>query len=137
MFFSESRNNCPPLETCCFPHHIKFSNGSSKQPALGNQIVIVNGTDYGKNKFESDAGIHIVTDNPTDLGQKNPARACGYRNLKYEKNLRTGPFNASASVFPWSVVIYYRNSVEKSDKLCVGSLVHRQVVLTLAHCVSG
>lgn len=60
---------------------------------------------------------------------------CGYSTLTNIKSRITANFEASKfGELPWSIIVL----LQKNDELfyvCGGSLIHRQVVLTAAHCV--
>lgn len=86
---------------------------------------------------------------PTRQGKPNTgikgahvSRGCGYRNPKGVGFRITGAFNNEANFaeFPWTVAIMREEKVrEKITRVyaCGGSLIHKRVVLTGAHCVFG
>lgn len=63
-------------------------------------------------------------------------RICGF-NMKANENqkrLRESYNSASFGEFPWAVIVFNRNENNKFHYECDGSLIHPQIVLTIADC---
>ncbi|XP_058802515.1 phenoloxidase-activating factor 2-like isoform X2 [Phymastichus coffea] len=105
------------LEVCCLPPDV-----NPVQPG-------VNGSNNGGNGGNNN-------DN-TGNGNGHVNRGCGYRNPEGIGFRITGNNNNEAQFaeYPWMVAILESSSREKAY-ICGGSLIHRRVVLTAAHCVA-
>ncbi|XP_033158570.1 phenoloxidase-activating factor 2 isoform X1 [Drosophila mauritiana] len=75
--------------------------------------------------------------NPTPLDQRpNQPRGCGVRNTGGLDFTLSGVSQNEAGFgeFPWTVALLHSGN---SSYFCAGSLIHKQVVLTAAHCIES
>lgn len=135
-------NNVPGTGTCeCVPYYL-CANGTIVEDGMGIiDIRIDDGPcDYLSICCEPndrvEKPITSKTDDPKEKG-------CGNRNPKGVGFRITGERDNEAQFgeFPWMVALLREEAIEGNPKTllvyqCGGSLIHPQVVLTAAHCVS-
>ncbi|KAL1501658.1 hypothetical protein ABEB36_006950 [Hypothenemus hampei] len=76
----------------------------------------------------------IVFQQQTNENQDILPKNCGY----FSSNNRiVNGEDAALNEFPWMALIKYRTSRGRSKFLCGGSIIHKNYILTAAHCLTG
>ncbi|KAJ8932935.1 hypothetical protein NQ314_014313 [Rhamnusium bicolor] len=87
--------------------------------------------------------FYVCCKNPTgELNLLDPFifKGCGYQNsIGVTTRITSNSENAQFGEMPWSVVIFFKeiSTTERNKYRCGGSLIHPQIVVTAAHCVTG
>ena len=129
------------LSVCCLPPEIESAREILKQPkkpetGLSQVQKPKSSTNVQKQGSQSNSKSTGVN------GNQHQSRGCGIRNENGISFRIIGGMNNEANFgeYPWMVAILQESTInDQKVKVykCGGSLIHKRVVLTAAHCVEG
>ena len=136
---------CHYLQKCCYLDDENQDGSTGAVSGDGNQGIYNPGNGGGQGTDTNNGGGQNTGGGQNNVGDPNltnnyVSRGCGHRNrdgIGFRiKGAEKG--EANFGEFPWMIALIAKSLINNQymdSYVCGGSLVHRRIVLTAAHCV--